>query len=342
MLFIRLLIIIIAWVTQAECLGYTTLRSPPLCDLVRAANPDRPRYLLMGSAPWVPAWWEKNGATTLELGYKVAALNNAWSLVKAGNTSIWYVPNDFARFGKKHPTDSDMEHMGEVRISGGRIDLKLLNPSATQPNSKVNARMFGVKNCYGPASIRNEWGEVMTTMFFNGLYDLVINVENPDLASRMGPGCSLDGIFPEFAAASRFDIVILGCDMSYPPGQVAFYPGGSKDPLRYKSNSHSHAAEFGKLVPQWPRSEMSHARQLVQRMGAAVYNFGGQSGGTTLPFEKVDFPVLQQKCAAVDARDVEMTRGYEWTRDVVANLKSEKVAITKADELRAISDTALS
>lgn len=73
------------------------------------------RFLLIGSAPYMPEWWEKRGRRFRDEGYTVAAINNAW-IVPEETPEIWIRPVDyFVRAPKElQPPPEKLARMWEV------------------------------------------------------------------------------------------------------------------------------------------------------------------------------------------------------------------------------------
>lgn len=73
------------------------------------------RFLLIGSAPYMPEWWEQRGRGLRAEGYAVAAINNAWS-VPDDAPDIWIHPNDYYAKSPKemHPPACQVARMWEV------------------------------------------------------------------------------------------------------------------------------------------------------------------------------------------------------------------------------------
>lgn len=73
------------------------------------------RFLLLGSAPYLPEWWAKRGARLRAEGYTVAAINNAW-IVPDETPEIWIRPIDyFVRAPKEmQPPAAKLARMWEV------------------------------------------------------------------------------------------------------------------------------------------------------------------------------------------------------------------------------------
>lgn len=58
-------------------------------------RPER-KVLVLGSAPDVPAWWERNRARYVREGFTIAAINNAWRVPALADLDLWLHPLDFA------------------------------------------------------------------------------------------------------------------------------------------------------------------------------------------------------------------------------------------------------
>lgn len=73
------------------------------------------RFLLIGSAPYMPGWWEARGRQLRAEGYVVAAINNAWRVPEEA-PDIWIHPNDYYLKSPEemHPPASEVARMWEV------------------------------------------------------------------------------------------------------------------------------------------------------------------------------------------------------------------------------------
>lgn len=52
------------------------------------------KILVIGSAGYIPEWWERNGEEYVKDGHKVCAINNAWKVCPQ-HVSIWIRAEDF-------------------------------------------------------------------------------------------------------------------------------------------------------------------------------------------------------------------------------------------------------
>jgi hypothetical protein len=57
-------------------------------------RPER-KVLLLGSAAYVPEWWDKHGESYLEAGYSPVCMNNAWRAIPRDDVHYWMRPADF-------------------------------------------------------------------------------------------------------------------------------------------------------------------------------------------------------------------------------------------------------
>jgi hypothetical protein len=72
------------------------------------------RYLLIGSAPYMPEWWEQRGRRIRGEGYVLAAINNAWRIPEEP-PDIWIHPIDYYKSPKEmHPPAPVVARMWEV------------------------------------------------------------------------------------------------------------------------------------------------------------------------------------------------------------------------------------
>ena len=126
------------------------------------------RIVLVGSAPYVPDWWDANRYEAMRLNYVVAALNNAWTAVDY-DIDYWYIPNDFWCTGHKIPTVDDMKD--RLRCGKGGMTSAFLE--------------------------RPHWYECPNgtgTMMLNALYDIInraVIAERPAQTLIAVAGCDL-------------------------------------------------------------------------------------------------------------------------------------------------------
>jgi hypothetical protein len=72
------------------------------------------KYLIIGSAPCIVAWYALNGKKFLDKGYKLIALNNAWK-IDPKNLHIWCHSTDYYTVGKLAPqSDEEKEIFDKV------------------------------------------------------------------------------------------------------------------------------------------------------------------------------------------------------------------------------------
>jgi len=95
------------------------------------------KFLLIGSAPYIKDWYAEFGKTVLNRGYKLCAINNAWS-IDPDNVWWWLHSTDFIDLGKVQPTH-------KVRME---LESRAKNP-AGENNYKYEFRGSGTMllNC---------------------------------------------------------------------------------------------------------------------------------------------------------------------------------------------------
>jgi hypothetical protein len=123
------------------------------------------KFLLIGSAPYMPEWWKARGQQMRAAGYTVAAINNAWAIPKE-LPEIWIHPNDYA----------------------------FRTPAALRPSPELVAQMLEV----GAALYRDKFGQPIAysrrnggTMLLNALTYLLNSSLNNGGCEIVISGCDL-------------------------------------------------------------------------------------------------------------------------------------------------------
>lgn len=60
----------------------------------RRYKPER-KVVLLGSAPYVPEWWQANGEQYLSSGFSPVCMNNSWKAIPLSDVHYWIRPYDF-------------------------------------------------------------------------------------------------------------------------------------------------------------------------------------------------------------------------------------------------------
>lgn len=71
------------------------------------------KFLVIGLAPYIVSWFDKWGKKTLNKGFKLVAINNAWQ-VSPDDITYWMKGNDFKDMGNKRPIFS-MSRQWEIK-----------------------------------------------------------------------------------------------------------------------------------------------------------------------------------------------------------------------------------
>lgn len=71
------------------------------------------KFLILGSAPYVDSWFEKNKDRFMQKKFQIVSMNNAWRISK-DKTDFWVHSNDFEKLGNKVPSKEEMQKWVEV------------------------------------------------------------------------------------------------------------------------------------------------------------------------------------------------------------------------------------
>lgn len=117
------------------------------------------RFLLIGSAPYMPEWWETRGRRLRVEGYVVAAINNAWR-VPDETPDIWIHPNDYYRKSPEemHPPAAKVARMWEV---GANIYRDQYGRPVTYSRRHGGTMLLNALTCLLNISLSNGGGQVI-------------------------------------------------------------------------------------------------------------------------------------------------------------------------------------
>jgi hypothetical protein len=214
------------------------------------------RYLLVGSAPYVPEWWNRNASVVESMGYRVCPLNNAWQIVGPERTWCWMISGDFAqnqKSAKRFPTDAEMKRMKYIHITtenststdGGRAredcTLRVTGPPTTHASMDSEVTLYTLYGSY----------DGRTTTAFDALFRIMM-LEGGD--------------------ASSVEIATVGMDMDFSGGgSNNFYGGTARDPFKYGDAYPARVYRRVKLVGEY--------------LGFSLVDYGS-SPGSLNPFAK--------------------------------------------------------
>ena len=113
------------------------------------------KYLVIGSAPYMPEWISKYLNWFVENDYRIICFNNSWKLVPLKNIYIWFHSNDFEKKNTYIPSIDEIPLQSRINSHG-------------YLNGKLDEFLPHIPNLY-KLHINRRGG----TMFFNVIYSLL-------------------------------------------------------------------------------------------------------------------------------------------------------------------------
>lgn len=230
------------------------------------------KYLIAGSAPYLPQWWKEHRNIILNNDFRVIALNNAWKVIGVNDLDMWEVPMDFNLRGSVHPTDGELKAMRCVRLYSEpscQVNPLFIVNGTNVTNTSIN--MLHIPESYAVQGTQKPWYYHRSggTMLLNTLYDIPL-LEKGQLKDTC--------------------VIITGADMAYgkQARQKSFYKKGTADVFRYGL--------------RWIEQELNHVyAQLVEGLGMRIFN-AGYSLNTYLPFDRLEMPFSQADISILESQ----------------------------------------
>ncbi|MBV9924322.1 MAG: hypothetical protein JOZ96_04710 [Acidobacteria bacterium] len=117
------------------------------------------RFLLIGSAPYMPEWWARRGRALRAEGYVLAAINNAWRVPEEA-PDIWIHPNDYYAKSPRemHPPAAAVERMWEV---GADVYRDRYGAPVTYSRRHGGTMLLNALTCLLNISVTEGGGEIV-------------------------------------------------------------------------------------------------------------------------------------------------------------------------------------